>query len=323
MDDDEGEPVAPRAMVFAPSPVFTVTIEAQPDGRPEIHLHAGGQGVWIARMLVRLGLDVHLCAPFGGETGEALVNLLEREPVCVHRVATAGGNGGYVHDRRDGERSEVAAVKPPMLDRHELDDLSNVALVEGLDADVAVLGGPDGAPAVPPSSYRRLAADLTGNGVPVVIDLSGEYLTESLAGGVTVAKASHEDLISDGRAASEDEAELWHAATALAKAGAAHVVVSRAAHPALALVDGDRRLEVRSPPLERVDHRGAGDSMTAGIAAAFARRSSIEDALRLGAAAGALNATRHGLATGERELVERLVGRIDVRPPDAPDGEAS
>jgi 1-phosphofructokinase len=303
-----------RAMVFAPSPVLTVTIEAQPDSRPEIHVHAGGQGVWIARMLATLGLDVHLCAPFGGEIGEVLINLLEREPVVVHRVPTSAGNGAYVHDRRDGERSEVATVNPPMLDRHELDDLCNIALVEGLEADVAVLGGPDGAPALPPSGYRRLAADLTGSDVPVVVDLSGEYLSEALAGGVTVAKASHEDLIADDRAASADPEDLWYAATALAKAGASSVVVSRADDPALALVDGDRRLEVRTPPLERVDHRGAGDSMTAGIAAGLARGASIEDALRLGAAAGALNATRHGLATGERELIERLTERIEVGP---------
>jgi 1-phosphofructokinase len=310
-----------RAAVFAPSPVLTVTIEARPDGRPEIHLHAGGQGVWIARMLATLGLDVHLCAPFGGETGALLVNLLEREPVVVHRVAAASANGAYVHDRRDGERSEVATVDPPTLDRHELDDLCNVALVEGLEADVVVLGGPDGAPVISPTSYRRLAADLTGNGIPVVVDLSGDYLAEALAGGVTVAKASHEDLISDGRAASNEPAELCDALTALVKAGVANAVVSRADDPALALVDGERLLEVRSPPLERVDHRGAGDSMTAGIATALARGAPIEDALRLGAAAGALNATRHGLATGERELIERLAGRITVRPLDETDGE--
>jgi len=137
-----------RATVFAPSPVLTVTIEAQPDDRPEIHVHAGGQGVWIARMLATLGLDVHLCAPFGGETGGVLVNLLEREPVVVHRVSTSAGNGAYVHDRRDGDRSEVATVDPPVLDRHELDELCNLALVEGFESDVVVLGEPDGAPVI-------------------------------------------------------------------------------------------------------------------------------------------------------------------------------
>src|SRR5207245_2184540 len=100
------------------------------------------------------------------------------------------------------------------------------------------------------------------------------------------------------RANSDDPADLLLAIDALAKAGAANVIVSRADEPAVALADG-RLVEIRAPAFERLDHRGAGDAMTAGVAAALARGSDIESALRLGAAAGALNATRHGLATGE------------------------
>ena len=79
-----------------------------------------------------------------------------------------------------------------------------------------------------------------------------------------------------------------------------NVIVSRAEEPALALLE-DRLVQIIGPEFERVDHRGAGDSMTAAIAAALARQQDIETALRLGAAAGALNTTRHGLATGERD----------------------
>lgn len=301
----------PCAMVFAPSPVVTVTIEAQPDGTPEIHLHPGGQGVWIARMLARLDLEVRLCAPFGGETGPVLIDLIQREGIDVQVVPTTAGNGAYVHDRRDGERAEVATVAPPVLDRHELDDLCNAALVAGLESDIAVLGGPDDERVLSADTYRRLAADLGASGVPVVVDLSGPFLDEALAGGVTVAKASHEDLIDDGRAKSDKPAELRRTINEMA-AGAGTVVVSRADRPALALVDG-QFVEVVAPTFERLDHRGAGDSMTAGITAALARGAEMADALRLGAAAGALNATRHGLATGEPRLIERLADRVDIR----------
>ena len=60
--------------------------------------------------------------------------------------------------------------------------------------------------------------------------------------------------------------------TALAKmheAGAEAVLISRAERPALALLDGDV-LRVESPKPEVTDPSGAGDSMTAGIAAALA-----------------------------------------------------
>jgi 1-phosphofructokinase len=192
-----------------------------------------------------------------------------------------------------------------------LDDLCNAALVAGLESDVVVLGGPDDPRVLAPGIYRRLAADLGTGDVPVVADLSGPFLSEAVAGGVTVAKASHEDLVADGRAASVELADLRKAATALAEEGAGDVVLTRADEPALALVDG-RLLEVRVPALQRVDHRGAGDAMTAGIAAALARGQGMAAGLRLGAAAGALNATRHGLATGEPGLIHRMAERVIV-----------
>ncbi|MEX5636243.1 1-phosphofructokinase family hexose kinase [Parafrankia sp. FMc2] len=295
-------------MVFAPSPLLTVTIEARPDGASDIHLHAGGQGVWIAHLMMVLDVEARLCAPFGGETGEVLLTLLGRSGVAVRPVS-----GGYVHDRRAGQREAVATAPAPPLARHELDGLYNTALIEGLDAGVAVFGGPDGAGVLPVDTYRRLAADLTGAGTRVVADLSGECLTAALEGGIAVLKVSHDDLVRDGHVDSDDPDELRAVMGKLARSGAETVIVSRAEQPALALV-GDRAAEIRTPRFTMLDHRGAGDSMTAGVAAALARGADMEQGLRLGAAAGALNTTRHGLATGERDLIERLAARVEICP---------
>lgn len=51
-------------MVFAPSPQLTVTVEER-GGEPDLHLHAGGQGVWQARMIASLGVPVTMCAARG------------------------------------------------------------------------------------------------------------------------------------------------------------------------------------------------------------------------------------------------------------------
>lgn len=298
--------------VFAPDPLLTVTVEATPDG-DEIHLHAGGQGFWAAKMACSLGAVVTLGGPFGGESGAVVRHLIADSGLQVAEVPVAGSNGAYVHDRRGGERTELAAMRPGTLSRHDVDDFYGAALTGALDSDVTVLAGPGPwEPAIlPPDVYRRLAEDLRSNGRTVVADLSGDTLRSALEGGLSVLKVSHEDLERDGWATPGDAASLLTAMNELAKAGADNVVISRAGDPALALLDG-RLISVSGPKLDVVDHRGAGDSMTAGIAAGIARGLSLLDAVRLGAAAGALNVTRHGLASGDREAVERLAEQFEL-----------
>ncbi|MEA2685047.1 MAG: 1-phosphofructokinase [Actinomycetota bacterium] len=301
-----------RAAVLAPAPVLTVTVESRA-GEPEIHFHAGGQGFWQARMIAALGVRVTLCGSFGGESGILVRRLIEAEGVDVHPIDVAGDNPAYVHDRRGGDREPVAETTPVPLARHEVDDLYGAMLVEGLEADVCVLGGTTKAgAAVDPDTYRRLATDLAANGRTVVADLAGEYLEAILDPGVTVLKVSDEELVAGGRAKSDDLDDVLAAIDDLCQA-ARIVVVSRAGRPAVATVDGEV-VEIIGPRLQPFDHRGAGDSMTAGIAASLALGRDTARALRIGTAAGALNVTRRGLATGERDDIERMAGHVELRP---------
>src|SRR5262245_48816583 len=83
-------PTGDGVVVFSPTPVLTVTIEAGANNHPELHIHAGGQGFWVARMIARLGLKVTLCAPFGGDTGRLLQRLVADEGVQLKGPEIAG-----------------------------------------------------------------------------------------------------------------------------------------------------------------------------------------------------------------------------------------
>jgi 1-phosphofructokinase len=52
--------------------------------------------------------------------------------------------------------------------------------------------------------------------------------------------------------------------------------------------------------------------MTAGVAAVLAQGGTLHDAVRTGAAAGALNVTRHGLGTGRIDAVQVLTERVTL-----------
>jgi 1-phosphofructokinase len=299
--------------VFDPFPVLTVTIESR-DDQDELHLHAGGQGVWIGRMASSLGASVRLVCAAGGETGDVLARLVATEGIDLRSVASGADVASYVHDRRSGGREELAIVSPPPLARHELDELYELALVEGCDADSFVLAGPRPGTVLPEGTYERLAADVASVQPHLVVDLSGDALEEALAAGVIeVLKISHEELIDGGYAPDDSAAAIVGGIEALRERGARNVVVSRGPDTTLASVRGDL-VEVVTPTFRPNDSGGGGDAMTAALAVGLARGDSLEESLRLGAAAGALNVTRRGLASVQPDHVRRLKDRVELRP---------
>ena len=311
-------PVTGRVAVFAPSPLLTVTIEPGAD-RPEVHLHPGGQGFWVARLAATLGAEVVLCCPLGGEPGRVLRGLIEAEPLAL-RAANAGTpNGVYVHDRRGGTRVEIVNVDSRPLTRHASDELYGIVLAAGLDADVTLVTGCQPATVVDAELYRRLVSDLGVNGRLVIADLTGPPLQATLEGGVELLKLSERELVGEQFAASDSLADIIAGAYRVHEAGARRVLISRGSAPAV-LIDGGAGLaqtELVPPVFEALDERGAGDSMFAATGVGLARGMNMIDALRLGMAAGALNATRHGLGSGTRHEIERLAAHVTVNPPSA------
>jgi 1-phosphofructokinase len=302
----------PAIAVFAPSPVVTVTIEALRDDTADVHFHAGGQGFWIARMIRSLGGSVTLCAALGGETAVVLRSLIRHEGIDLREVPSQSWNGAYVHDRRAGARSIVAERAATSIARHELDALFGATLVTGIDAGTCVLTA--SVPSViAAGTYERLTRDLRGNGVDVIVDTSGPCLAAALAGHPNLVKISHEELLRDGYARQSTVAGLLTGVRELQRRGAGDVVVSRAGDPALACLSG-RFLSVACPPVSVIDHRGAGDAMTAALAVTRAAGMGDDDSLRLAVAAATLNVTRHGLATGCREDIEGLSSQVRVQP---------
>ena len=312
-DAKRSSPSASGITVYSPTPLLTVTIEARSDGQPELHIHAGGQGFWVARMIARLGEKVTLCAPFGGDTGRLLKTLITEEQVQLNGIDIAGVSGSYVHDRRSGERAEICSVAGAKLDRHEDDDLYTTSFAAAMNAKITVLTGQFPQPVVPSSVYRRLASDLRGNGRRVIADLSGDDLNEALQGGIDVLCFSHEELVREGYATGDSVKELIAGLDVLHQRGAQGIILHRGAEPSLVRIDG-RILEVVAPQVTPLDHRGGGDTFFAALAVGLSHDEDLEETIRFAAAAGTLNVTRHGLGTGRFEDIHALSKHVQINP---------
>jgi 1-phosphofructokinase len=318
MSDDPTPDASPlhRVCVFSPLPMLTITVEPHGEDDYRVHIHAGGQGVWVARMVCTMEVQAHLVGCFGGETGLVATSLVRSEGIELTPVNMSTDTPSYVHDRRGGDREIMVEPMFPALERHALDELYTAALGAGLGSDVAVLTGVPVSNAIEDDTYRRLASDLRSNGQRVVADLHGAQLCAALEAGLTLLKISDEELQEDGLLRPKDAANVNKVVAAgieLRNRGAEEVVISRSSEPAVVSIDGEW-FTVHGPDMQVVDYRGAGDSMTAALAVGLAKGLSPSDTIRLATAAGSLNVTRHGLATGRPETIREIAHRVDLRP---------
>ena len=310
---ESGEEQRPTVAIFAPVLMLLIELHRTGDEETEVHLHAGGQGYWIARMVNALGGRALPCAAAGGEPGLALRAIVEGDGLTARLTSSVQPNAVWLEDWRDGARTPLAQTAIPSLGRHESDELYSATVGAALRAGVCVLAGAHMAPVVSDDTFRRLVADLRGNGVCVIADVSGSPLRAALKSGLDIVKLSHEEMLRDGWAKGDSVNAIAEGIRRVRRAGAGAVVVSRSDRSTIAGYD-DTLIEVRPPQLEVLDGRGGGDSMTAALAVATSRGLGFEEALRLAAAAGSLNVSRHGLGTGRRDTIEEIAALVEIHP---------
>jgi 1-phosphofructokinase len=303
----------PRVAVFGPHPLLSITIERRGTDDDDVHLHSGGQGVWVARMAGEIGSFPILCMFVGGETGKLLEPLLAELPGEVRSVEAAEASGCYVIDRRSGERDLIAHSWSAPPSRHETDDLFSITCAAALESEVLVVCGPVPSDSLPLELYTNLVANARANGTTVIIDLSPPRLDAALEGRPDVVKLNDWQLGEFVSGPATEADQVRRAAERVIARGAGAVIATRGGEPALVL-RADQAWELVPPRFEGGAPEGSGDSMVGALAAALARGFDWEQALRIGAAAGATNFLRHGLGSGSRDVVSDLVERVELRP---------
>lgn len=304
-----------RVAVFGPHPILTVTIETRGAGASDdIHVHAGGQGVWVARMAAQLGARTRLCGTIGGETGTALGPLLADLPIEVRLIRTAAASGSYVMDRRTGGRRPIATAWAPAPDRHEADDLFSLTLATALESDVLVVTNPLPGDALPMTFFTDLVADVRGAGVAVLADLSPPRLDAALAGGPDLVRINDWELAQYVTGPVDTIPQRVGAVRRLREQGAASVIVTRGGAPAYGCDPHGGMWEFVPPLFEQGSAEGCGDAMMGAMAVGWAQGTDWTGCVRVGMAAGAANFLRHGLGSAEADVVDRLLPHVAARP---------
>lgn len=309
MEDQHSHDGRPRVTVFAPNLALSVTLEREGTERERVHFHPAGQGVWVARMVAEVGALPVLCGLNGGESGALLEPLLAGLHADRHLVPALSPSACYVTDRREGERVVLSCALADPPSRHELDELFSLTCVEALAGGWLVLTNPLPAEALPLELYGDLLRDVRGAGCRTLVDLSSPRLDSALEGEPDLVKVNDWELAEFVRGPVSAPAQLRAAAERLLELGAKAAVVTRGEQPAL-VVTGTDAWWLTPPLLTSGFREGCGDAMLGALAGSWARGESFEEALRMGAAAGAANYLRRGLAGSSREVIEGLLGAV-------------
>lgn len=300
------QPAPDTVAVFSVAPILVVTLEGEERTTP--HVNVGGQGPWVARAVTTLGGRAVLCAPFGGETGRTAQLLLADAGMEVVAVDASAPAGLYLERRDDaGERHCLQQVPAGDLQPRELDDVYQAAIEKGIETGACVVTGSPFPGHLDPDVVRRICADLHAAGVVAVVDVSGDHLDAALDAGLDWLKVADTELWRDGRCDPDDPEGVRRWLDEVVGSGGVRVAAVASSGTGPTLVRTPRhRIEVEGPHMEVVDTRGSGDAMCAALALAHRRQHTPVEAVRLGVAAGAANATRRSTAAPGLDAVLRL-----------------
>jgi 1-phosphofructokinase family hexose kinase len=260
----------------------------------EVVVTPGGKGLNVARAARALNVRALLVGFLPGRTGRAAGELIAAEGVALAGVTVAGEIRSTAIILEPGGRATVLNEPGPPLDDEDWMALE-ACVGAGLDKHGVLVCSGSLPPDAPADGYGRLVRRAHASACPVVVDANGPSLRAALREGadvVTPNLAEAEGLL-HGRADESVEASpdarprAEAAALALVDAGARAAVVTAAAAGAAVAV-GAEVVWLAAPRIEEVRNPiGAGDVLTAAVAAAVEQGVAVVEAARRGVAAAA------------------------------------
>jgi 1-phosphofructokinase family hexose kinase len=282
----------------------------------EVHWVASGKVVNAARAAASLArgrgsaVSARAITVLGGESGDAAERSLRAEglDLVVVRSAAQTRVCNTVINRADGTITELVE-NAGALTSEELAAFRAHFLREVEGARAVILTGSLSAGA-PADFYHGLLAKVS---VPVILDARGPELVEALKLRPFLVKPNREELSKTVGRPIAGEADLRAAMLDMARRGARWVLVSQGRDAVWAHGEG-KFWRFRPPRVQTQNPIGSGDCLAAGIAHAIVEGAEVLEAIRLGIASGAENASTRLPAFIERAAVERRLAEVTVEP---------
>lgn len=269
---------------------------------------AGGKGLNVARNVRRLGRPVRVVGFLGGSPREFIQRWCDRAGIETAWTVIEGETRTCVIiTDPDGEGQTVVNEPGPCLGAEDVERLMATLHASVTAGDLLCISG-SAPPGVPDMTYRRIVREMGEREVRVLVDATGGALRCALEGGPWAVTPNEEEL----RAALGGVGTPAEMARGLAARVPVTIVTLGSAGCLLA---AEGRLErVRPPSVREVNAVGSGDAFAAGFLVGIQRGNEPLEAVRLGAACGASNATQLDPGIASEAEVASLLRQTVVEP---------
>lgn len=267
---------------------------------PKLSVAAGGKGVNLARIVRAFGGEVTVAGVVAGHNGQRFRALLQDEGLDAVLETGEGETREchIVHEPHGGHPTEIYESGPcvaPIIWRELFWKLPKAQAV-------AVCGSLP--PGMTAAQFLELLMELQQRVKRPVVDSSGLGLDAAVAARVAMIKPNGHELRGLTGSASLDSAQDLYRRTGVAvlltlgKEGAAYV--------------GKETWVAQAPEVNAINPIGCGDSVLGAFLLAQQQGESLQDALRIGVAAGSANAMLGGPLHFDAAVARELTAQVVI-----------
>ena len=273
----------------------------------------GGKGINVSRVIRELGGESLAMGFAPGGLGRYIEQTLESHGISTDFVHTRGETRTNITILDESRHTHTILSDPgPPTDIRYVDDLRDRLRRRLRPGDWLVLAG-----SIPPpldaSVYTAILREAAEGGVHTVLDADGEALAAGADACPDMVKGNRRELERLLGRHLDDEASTLQAAMQVHDRGIHSVVVTRGREGAVASTD-EMLFRGVAPRVRAVSAVGSGDAFLAGVVLTLSRGGRMEEALRLGIAAGTASVLNPGTELCHRREVDILAPRVKVQP---------
>lgn len=268
----------------------------------------GGKGINVSVVLGNLGIESTALGFIAGFTGKEIEKRMADVGVTADFILIDEGMSRINLKLQNIEGTEING-QGPTISQEKAEELMK-KLEDLKEGDILCLAGSIPA-SMPDDIYEKIIAHLCKRKIQIVVDATGDLLTNVLKYKPFLIKPNHHELGEIFHVTLKTREEVIPYGKKLQEQGARNVLISMAGEGAVLIDEEGMVHQAAAPKGKVVNGVGAGDSMVAGFLAGYMKKREYEYAFHMGVATGSASAFSEYLATKEeaeavyKEIIEK------------------